>query len=508
MATATSEEKDVYNGDPTPDGSIGTCFRPVFNAELGDIACRRGIDTDKNDAADCPFEFPIIETKGLSESLKAVLGEVTSNTQNELWSAAGKNDECKSGLTGLALSGGGIRSSTFNLGVLQAMNRSGLLQHMDYMSTVSGGGYVGTYLSTSILEDIESSDRLRLDAGAAAEPAADEPTDNKNDDWFPFGHETGAAESARFRHLRNYASFLTPGGKSELLSIPLVLLRGAVANFMSILPFMLTAALILVSLMTHSGDKYSYGHGRFSALLISQLGVDPVGTTASAITLFPATLAVGLFLLVIFALFPFYQWLTQKIRRPDRQDRRMRGRALKFLRVATAAGFLAFIIELQPIALSFLHSILSVGWMASIAGSSLLSMLFADKILIRLHAMQAAIGVALYGILGILALWVVFLWLMLQMKPIVGQGWPVFYIVTVAIALWAYTTVFVDMNFVSIHKFYRDKLVAAFVSQATKDDDEKAMQDKPVPKISQLDSTRSPYHLINAAINQSHRYPA
>src|SRR5258708_21049135 len=43
---------------------------------------------------------------------------------------------------GLALSGGGIRSATFNLGVLQALAKARLLRVPDYLSTVSGGGYV------------------------------------------------------------------------------------------------------------------------------------------------------------------------------------------------------------------------------------------------------------------------------------------------------------------------------------------------------------------------------
>jgi hypothetical protein len=66
---------------------------------------------------------------------------------------------------GLALSGGGIRSATFNLGLLQALAgrdfRSGEsednkgpngspsptpLQRVDYLSTVSGGGYIGGFL--------------------------------------------------------------------------------------------------------------------------------------------------------------------------------------------------------------------------------------------------------------------------------------------------------------------------------------------------------------------------
>jgi hypothetical protein len=48
---------------------------------------------------------------------------------------------------GLALSGGGIRSATFSLGVLQELHARGLLTAFDYLSTVSGGGYVGGWWS-------------------------------------------------------------------------------------------------------------------------------------------------------------------------------------------------------------------------------------------------------------------------------------------------------------------------------------------------------------------------
>jgi hypothetical protein len=50
-------------------------------------------------------------------------------------------------LAGISLSGGGIRSATFNLGLLQALQKRGLLQQFDYLSTVSGGGYCGGWWS-------------------------------------------------------------------------------------------------------------------------------------------------------------------------------------------------------------------------------------------------------------------------------------------------------------------------------------------------------------------------
>ena len=48
---------------------------------------------------------------------------------------------------GLAISGGGIRSASFGLGVLQGLVRRGVLKKVDYLSTVSGGGYIGSSLT-------------------------------------------------------------------------------------------------------------------------------------------------------------------------------------------------------------------------------------------------------------------------------------------------------------------------------------------------------------------------
>ena len=50
-------------------------------------------------------------------------------------------------LVALCLSGGGIRSACFALGVLQGLARFKLLGSFDYLSTVSGGGYVGSFLT-------------------------------------------------------------------------------------------------------------------------------------------------------------------------------------------------------------------------------------------------------------------------------------------------------------------------------------------------------------------------
>jgi hypothetical protein len=56
---------------------------------------------------------------------------------------------------GLAISGGGIRSATFALGVIQALAEERMLRYVDYLSTVSGGGYIGSWLSKLIYTEIK-----------------------------------------------------------------------------------------------------------------------------------------------------------------------------------------------------------------------------------------------------------------------------------------------------------------------------------------------------------------
>src|ERR1051325_4979048 len=61
-------------------------------------------------------------------------------------------------LSGLSLSGGGVRSATFNLGLLQALAEAGKLTLFDYLSTVSGGGYVGGWWSAWLSRDARKGD--------------------------------------------------------------------------------------------------------------------------------------------------------------------------------------------------------------------------------------------------------------------------------------------------------------------------------------------------------------
>lgn len=67
------------------------------------------------------------------------------------------------GLWGLALSGGGIRSATFCLGLLAALARQRLLLRFDLLSTVSGGGYIGAMLGTLFNRATSADDARRVE---------------------------------------------------------------------------------------------------------------------------------------------------------------------------------------------------------------------------------------------------------------------------------------------------------------------------------------------------------
>ena len=104
---------------------------------------------------------------------------------------------CHSQLLGLAFSGGGIRSATFNLGVLQGLADLGLLSKFDYLSTVSGGGYIGTWLAAWIQRRASPSPAQGLQAVADGLK-----TDRRE--------RTAEDESREIKFLRDYSNYLTP----------------------------------------------------------------------------------------------------------------------------------------------------------------------------------------------------------------------------------------------------------------------------------------------------------
>ena len=125
---------------------------------------------------------------------------------------------------GLALSGGGIRSAAFSLGVLQALNQQGVIGRVDYLSTVSGGGYIGAAMTASMSATGGEFAFGRTSGEGDAPPASD------------------VRDTDAVAHIRNYSNYLIPFGMRDVLTASAIIVRGLVANFLQVLPWLLLFA--------------------------------------------------------------------------------------------------------------------------------------------------------------------------------------------------------------------------------------------------------------------------
>jgi hypothetical protein len=117
-------------------------------------------------------------------------------------------------LMGLALSGGGIRSATFSLGVLQALAGRDLLKHIDYLSTVSGGGYIGS----SLLWWLSGLSGRRFGLGPYDEASPEKSFPYGTDDPSVWRDRAGLETGPKLlRNLKENGNYLTPGGGINLI---------------------------------------------------------------------------------------------------------------------------------------------------------------------------------------------------------------------------------------------------------------------------------------------------
>jgi hypothetical protein len=127
-----------------------------------------------------------------------------------------KNNDCyewarKATLQGICFSGGGIRSATLNLGILQGLAKLGVLERFDYLSSVSGGGYIHEWLAAWIKreeQECQSRDGLgkppaRYKAGDGFKSVESQLVPLPSDPTHPIHPDP-------IRWLRRYSNYLTP----------------------------------------------------------------------------------------------------------------------------------------------------------------------------------------------------------------------------------------------------------------------------------------------------------
>ncbi len=337
----------------------------------------------------------------------------------------GYSDDAKAkDLIGLSISGGGIRSAAFGLGVMQALVVRKAMPKFDYLSTVSGGGYIGSALTWLL----HIGDKYGLDP-----------------DHFPLrGPRWGTRQDAEIRDseappaldfLRQRGNYLTPGAYLNVASMIAVVLRGMLSTFL--VYFVVLAAMFFAA---------------------SHLKVLP--TDDPTVANWPARIAIAtalLFLLVAFV----YALLTAAP-----------AKSAFMYRMRTRAQYVQGVLLITTIALIVIGSLPGVyamlGSVADAAASASLATLLGAIGAVSKFIMDSQTGATKKGPLGkvfILLTTILLAYGTLLLSYSVAHAidhWPIVVVAIVAIVA-ALIGFYTNFNYTSPHRMYRDRLMETFL---------------------------------------------
>jgi hypothetical protein len=426
--------------------------------------------------------------------------------------------------TGVSLSGGGIRSAAFCLGALQSLATRGLIGDIDYLSTVSGGGYIGSSVSGCMSEPIP--------AGAKNKDGTDKEFND-----FPFAAPGEFEDTPAVGHLRDYSNYILPRGHSSFVQAVAVVLRGLTVNLI----FILTATLFLsgLTVLAYPNQAALCG-GSFVVQLFRAL-FGTVATPPGCGDVFANTLTLQ-------APFTFTIWLLALLgiclvvwavvrSRLEAQSSDVRGVGVRIARWLITVLALCAFLDVQPLVI---HEVFSHGnlpeaakaaykWVSlTLAPLAAVVTFFSDKLASFLKAaaakpgtpamLQRAAALAAVWMAALalpLILWAFYVWLS---AAGIGGAFDTFGFSTaglylaLSVALWLVTTLFTP-NGNSLHQFYRDKLSKAFLfnpSWRKPQSQHRAFRKPDSSDLIPLDTKKlhdispahgGPYQLINAALN-------
>jgi hypothetical protein len=135
------------------------------------------------------------------------------------------------GHAALCLSGGGIRSASFAIGILQGLARRGLMSSFDFMSTVSGGGYTGGWLSAWLFH-------TRTQGGSVTEVF---------DTLAGIDRSAIRPEPDQLSQVREYSNYLDPKVglfSADVWTLVSTVARNLVLNWLVLIPLLAAALLV------------------------------------------------------------------------------------------------------------------------------------------------------------------------------------------------------------------------------------------------------------------------
>ncbi len=455
----------------------------------------------------CIYIDPISNAKLVSANRRGKIDELSGG----LWphekeyivrwrQAAGArpSDRVEDTLTGLAISGGGIRSAVFALGVTEALARANVMRGFDYLSTVSGGGYLGASLTWHC--------RQQSGQAAAGMQAADFP--------YPIdpprqqmNRQSTPKQDDRLIYLRQHGKYLTPGNGIDLASGIAVVLRGMALNLLVWLPVM---ACVLLALMFWSMPDE----------LVSFVALFPkLPSNGFAWAALVAACCAAFFLLcsIVYSLVTACTGIEDPWRYTGR---RWFESGMRYFLWA----FVAFVaIAFLPVLHDEKQTWLSAGTLSVVAG-----LISAAGTFVRSRggggassgSLLSAVGIPLaavlilYGILMIAYAWAYSLHEVITRNDcfavqrgfpwLAGNCWalPAWWSSVAAVILALVTGHWVNVNLISVHRFYRDRLMEAFLPDSQPNRSKHYAREADTEKLYAFNhhhtAPNSPYHLINA----------
>lgn len=430
----------------------------------------------------------------------------------------GGQPSVENGLVGVALSGGGIRSATFCLGALQAMNTENILRNVNYLSTVSGGGYIGTAttiaMSTSPYE-------------------------------FPFSKTSqDVGETPESRHLRDNSRYLVQNGLRSVLSAVVIYLRGITMNIIVVMPLVLIAAAVLVFLKPDTADlnaPWSIAAGLPAAIAKSPMPLSVLGLLivaglqviyAIGVSIFPiislsgrhrlayvATAIMVAYALVVLLEFHFVL-LRAVFSAHGALEKPPAGSPVPLqindTIIDQASRFVRWITPLFVAVLPFLKSIGARATSEVVGSFSDRLKKWASRVLLIVAAAiiplllwLTALQLAYWGI-GVCTsasghcseswqyapglLQGLFAWMAGRSLPFGSPaGWTYVTLAALFLLVWP----FLNVNANSLHQLYRDRLGSAFLVKR----DGSKLEPADTFSLQEICRKHAPYHLLNAALN-------
>ena len=444
--------------------------------------------------------------------------ESSSEDDNAKESKSSSKVQPVSDAVGLCFSGGGIRACTFAMGVTQRLAKQGVLKDVDYLSTVSGGGYFGTFLS-SYMDTVNPQVGFENDQYPFGRS---ERTDTGNCNTSNQGQNDliGRDESNVLRHIRNHASYLTGGAWYKFQMFGLVVF-GLLVNLLMIFPFITFAVIVTQFAMTPAFEGIQT--------------ITPDDTKAN-IPCFPyfenawylfgaLTLSFGGLLTLVRTVFRGQEKNTAGWRFNDTYGWCTLGVFAAFLFV-TAVNLIPFLSYLKLELTGWINLLISTGGGESSFIKTLGSIVSAAAVplLLRLASGTGDSSSRLTKVARVLFIlsgpaFFLFSYLamveffIVDVEPNAPYSQILFFFRTQTPDLYYFWfglpmllgIVLMNINFASPHLFYRDCLCNTFLLKAHEkfEDQTDKYDNVDIKKLSKLRSERPelPYHLVNAVIN-------